>query len=73
MRVRTVLTAIRSDPSTVTVRIRALQEELDSLHLAASDLSLNVSGMGEEAIRFSRNSAENWIPHMIFWESQAVR
>lgn len=37
----------QSDPSTVTVRVRALQEELDSLQLAASDLSLNVSGMGE--------------------------
>ena len=37
----------QSDPSTVTVRVRALQEELDSLQLTASDLSLNVSGMGE--------------------------
>lgn len=37
----------RADPGTVTVRIRALQEELDSLQLTAEDLSLNVSGMGE--------------------------
>ena len=37
----------QADPSTITVRVRALQEELDSLQLKADDLSLNVSGMGE--------------------------
>ncbi len=42
---RTAPTAI-GRPGTVTVRIRALQEELDSLQLTAEDLSLNVSGMG---------------------------
>ena len=37
----------QAEPATVTIRIRALQEELDSLRFTSDDLSLNVSGMGE--------------------------
>ena len=37
----------QAEPATVTIRIRALQEELDSLQFTSDDLSLNVSGMGE--------------------------
>lgn len=37
----------RADPSTVTVRVRALREELDSLTIESSDLSVDVSEMTE--------------------------
>lgn len=39
----------RADPNRVSVRVRALREELDSLRLDADDLAIDVSGLSEGA------------------------